>query len=101
MPGLKTVARQAGVKFADAIAIFEAILARVNHGERVVVSGFGVFYQGRTLARKIMSPVLKRWKRDEANVPSYKKLRFRASKMTRMVAGERGKGGVAKGTGGD
>ncbi len=84
MAGLHEVARTAGVKDEEASGVFEAILAHCNAGERVTIKGFGTFTMVEYQSRVVRSPVLAH-QGGIAEVPRYRRLKFKASKGARMA----------------
>lgn len=101
MAGLHEVARTAGLKDEEAAGIFEAVLAHCNAGERVTIKGFGTFTMIEYQSRVVRSPVLAH-QGGIAEVPRYRRLKFKASKGARMAldseAPSSGANGKAKGT---
>ena len=93
MAGLHEVARQAGVRDAEASAVFEALTTFLHQGQRVIIKGFGTFELKEYKSRTVTSPLLPDGK---ASVPRYKRIKFKASKMIRSALdgtpiGEQGK----------
>lgn len=59
MPGIKRLAKKAGIKSDVIPDIFEAIFEFIKNGERVVIPGFGVFerkiHKGRTVVSSVIN----------------------------------------------
>ena len=58
MPGMKKIARRAGLQTEDVQAVFDALTVLLSQGESVRVPNFGTFGSRVQAARTINSPVL-------------------------------------------
>lgn len=79
MAGLNDIAARAGIESSQAQMVFDAIIERVNRGERVLIRGFGTFFRHEQRPRTVSSPVLGA----PVNVPKRYTLRFKCSTTAR------------------
>lgn len=94
MAGVNELAKLTGLKKQDVIDVFDGILNMVRNGDRVIIRGFGSFWEQERPARTVVSSALKGGK---ADVPPAKVLRFRSAGSTKRVVKARAKGRKAKG----
>ena len=82
MAGTHDIARDAGMKDTEVKNVFNAILARVKAGERVLIKDHGTYEAKHVKERMIKSPQIPN---GEAKVEAHTVIKFRPSPVTKAI----------------
>jgi len=82
MAGTHDIARDAGMKDTEIKNVFNAIIARVKAGERVLIKDFGTFENKHVKERMIKSPQIPN---GEAKVEAHNVVKYRPSPVTKAI----------------
>jgi nucleoid DNA-binding protein len=93
MAGVNELSKLTGLKRQQILDVFDAVLNLVIAGERVIIRGFGSFWEVTRQRRIITSSALPN---GEAVVPEAKTVRFRPAISTKRIVKARGKAKKAK-----
>lgn len=88
MAGMNELARLTGLTQQQVADVFDGILNLIRNGDRIVLRGFGSFWEATQKKRTIVSSALEG---GSAIVPEAKVLRFRPAPCTKILVKAKGK----------